>query len=71
MFRVFPFPSIRALFLLLVSIMFFTVEAMACPDVEGLVDVNCDGEMKIMAFGDSITAGYTEEATGEEFELLS
>ncbi len=29
----------------------------ACPDIDGLVDVNCDGKLVIAAFGDSITHG--------------
>jgi len=59
MFAVYFPSSIRALLTLLVSVAFFISSASACPDVEGLVDINCDGQMKIMAFGDSITAGYT------------
>lgn len=35
----------------------FLYSAMACPDIDGLVDVNCDGSLVILAFGDSITRG--------------
>ncbi|MCC6220367.1 MAG: hypothetical protein IT291_03900 [Deltaproteobacteria bacterium] len=31
--------------------------AFACPDIDGLLDVNCDEHLKIITFGDSITAG--------------
>jgi len=31
--------------------------AFACPDIDGLVDINCDGKVIVVAFGDSITRG--------------
>lgn len=31
--------------------------AFACPDIDGLVDMNCDQKLEIACFGDSITAG--------------
>jgi len=31
--------------------------ALACPDIDGLLDLNCDGQVKIVTFGDSITFG--------------
>ncbi len=31
--------------------------ASACPDIDGLLDVNCDRQLTIVAFGDSITYG--------------
>lgn len=30
---------------------------LACPDIEGIVDMNCDQKLVIVAFGDSITSG--------------
>jgi acyl-CoA thioesterase I len=35
-----------------------TQPALACPTIDGLVDVNCDGKLTIVCFGDSITYGY-------------
>lgn len=35
--------------------------AWACFDVDGLLDVNCDGKVKVLAFGDSITYGIGDE----------
>ncbi len=35
--------------------------AMACPDVDSLLDVNCDGKVKVVTFGDSITRGVADE----------
>lgn len=32
-------------------------DAYACPDIDGLVDLNCDQQLVIVAFGDSITYG--------------
>lgn len=37
------------------------VKAYACPDVDGLVDINCDGRVQIVCFGDSITFGRADE----------
>ena len=36
--------------------------ALACPTIDGLADVNCDGKLKILAFGDSITFGRRDFA---------
>ena len=33
----------------------------ACPPIDGLRDVNCDGKLTIVAFGDSITEGAGDE----------
>lgn len=38
----------------------FCREAYACPDIDKLVDVNCDGQLKIVCFGDSITYGIRD-----------
>ena len=35
--------------------------ALACPDVDGLLDLNCDGIVKVTCFGDSITFGRADE----------
>jgi len=37
------------------------ISAQACPDIDGLVDINCDRQLKIITFGDSITAGVGDE----------
>lgn len=34
--------------------------ASACPDLEGMVDVNCDGRLKIVVTGDSVAYGYRD-----------
>ena len=39
-----------------------TKSALACPDIDGLVDLNCDRRLTIICFGDSITAGVADEA---------
>lgn len=38
--------------------------ALACPDIDGLADMNCDGRLEVIFFGDSITAG-----TGDGLKL--
>ena len=38
--------------------------AYACPDVDGLVDLNCDGQVTIVCFGDSITEGWGDNWIG-------
>lgn len=35
--------------------------AFACPDIDGLADLNCDQKLRILAFGDSITKGEQDE----------
>ncbi len=35
--------------------------ASACPDIDGLADINCDGKVQIVCFGDSITFGRSDE----------
>jgi lysophospholipase L1-like esterase len=42
---------------LLILIVLATSSAHACPDIDGLVDLNCDQKLQIVAFGDSITYG--------------
>ena len=39
------------------------LSALACPDIDGLADLNCDGRVEIICFGDSITYGE-KDATG-------
>ena len=40
----------------------FAVElSYACPDIDGLVDINCDKQLVIACFGDSITSGVHDE----------
>ena len=39
------------------------IPVLACPDIDGLVDINCDRKVEIIAFGDSITYG-DEDPTG-------
>ena len=34
----------------------------ACPDIDGMLDLNCDGEGVIVAFGDSITDGVGDSS---------
>ncbi len=35
----------------------FAAEVSACPEIEGLVDYNCDGQVKVFIVGDSIVYG--------------
>jgi len=45
--------------LCLIVLQFLLVNvAIACPKIDGVKDVNCDGRLTIVCFGDSITAGY-------------
>ena len=37
------------------------ISASACPDIDGLVDVNCDRLLTIVCFGDSITFGRSDK----------
>lgn len=48
--------------LLLLFALALTKPAYACPDIDGLVDLNCDGTILIVCFGDSITYGVADEA---------
>lgn len=51
----------RAIHCLLFALTLLTAEtARACPDIDGLVDVNCDGKVQITCFGDSITFGRAD-----------
>lgn len=34
--------------------------ALACPDIDGLADLNCDQQLVIVCFGDSITKGVSD-----------
>ena len=36
-------------------------DASACPDIDGLLDWNCDGQVEVSMFGDSITYGTKDE----------
>lgn len=49
-----------ALVLLLVPFLVFCQAARACPDIDGLVDINCDQRLQIVCFGDSITFGRAD-----------
>lgn len=65
--RVFPdFPS---LLLGILLTMLFAGSAAACPEINGLVDVNCDRRLVIAAFGDSITFGLSDalDPTGKPY----
>ena len=39
----------------------FCGAALACPDIDGFVDLNCDQVLRIVAFGDSITFGKGDQ----------
>ena len=54
--------TVRALVLLFTCSSSLLIQsALACPDRGNLVDINCDGQVVIVAFGDSITAGLGDE----------
>ncbi len=55
--------QITSLLLLMVMTIAPVVFAYACPDANGLVDINCDGKVEIITFGDSITYGE-RDSTG-------
>lgn len=48
---------------LLLALLCSAQSAFACPDINGLLDINCDGQVRIVCFGDSITYG-TADSTG-------
>ncbi len=50
---------LRTAKILLVGLFFSLTarSAVACPDIGGLADLNCDGRVEIICFGDSITFG--------------
>ena len=52
-----------AILLVIFTLFILTGEVWACPDVEGLADLNCDGKVTITLFGDSITKG-TKDSSG-------
>ena len=41
----------------LIFLLTFWGKAYACPDIDGLTDLNCDQKLVVVAFGDSITFG--------------
>jgi len=51
--------SFCALFLFTLNVV---SQAQACPDIAGLADLNCDGQIRILCFGDSITAGEQDSS---------
>ena len=53
-----PYCLVAVLFILAI----FCADASACPDIDGLVDFNCDQVLRIVAFGDSITYGRGDDA---------
>ena len=59
------------LWVLASSIVFFSCcsvlsasSAFACPDIDGLVDTNCDGKLILFFYGDSITYGLRDFSSG-------
>ena len=42
--------------------MLFASGASACPTINGLIDIQCDGKILVVTFGDSITQGYLDPA---------
>lgn len=61
MFRFSVFTRLKGGLLLLALLL--PASAAACPDINGLLDINCDGQVRIVCFGDSITYG-TADSTG-------
>ena len=53
--------GIRIFIVSIFSLAFFSLRAEACPDIDGLVDINCDRLLTIVCFGDSITFGRADE----------
>lgn len=51
---------VRLLSTLSCVFLFAMGSAEACPDIDGLLDRNCDRQLKIVAFGDSITFGVAD-----------
>ena len=47
----------KLLFSFIIGFLSIATTASACPDIDGLVDMNCDARLVIAAFGDSITYG--------------
>ena len=56
------FNRLQAWLVCSIFILVLTNPVYACPDINGLVDVQCDGKVLILAFGDSITQGYLDPA---------
>ena len=44
----------------------FASQAVACPRVAGLPDLNCDGEAKVLILGDSLVYGIGDAANGNK-----
>lgn len=55
-----PIHYILLSLLLVCGVAFRISPAFACPDHSGILDVNCDGKVVIVAFGDSITRGVSD-----------
>ena len=53
-----PAALILTVFLVLIT---FCGAALACPDIDGFVDFNCDQVLRVVAFGDSITYGKGDQ----------
>lgn len=54
-------PFLKALKSAFLLTLVLTNRAEACPDIDGLADLNCDQKLQILAFGDSITSGEQDE----------
>jgi len=48
---------IKFLIVLVLMLSSFPVTALACPSIDGIIDQNCDGDLRISFTGDSIAAG--------------
>ncbi len=64
----------KFIFLLALAALSTTASALACPRINGLIDLNCDGKVKIAATGDSIVRGVgdnigTPDSSGWVFRL--
>lgn len=61
MFRISIHIRVAAIASLLAALFVSVNIANACPDIDGLLDVNCNRKLEIITFGDSITYGVGDE----------
>lgn len=62
--RVSPFRSSLSRLMMLAGVVCAAANsAAACPDINGIADLNCDGRITVLCFGDSITKGE-QDSTG-------
>lgn len=64
--KAFLHPVLRVLVIQALSIQLFCSSALACPEIGGIPDFNCDGDLVISVMGDSIPYGFGDTKNGNK-----